>query len=158
MCVNKLVHYTLDFYIVINSFLRNKLLINLFFSANRHNVDNLANSFFLLKFDVDTFFFVNKNFIFFLIYNIFFNFINLNINSLFVLNFRYTMISNYFIKSFMYYLYTYYSFSNFIDAFNINNKKLFKKTKELYKSSSLILGFKMSFKGRFTRKQRASSI
>lgn len=58
----------------------------------------------------------------------------------------------------MYYLYTYYSFSNFIDAFNINNKKLFKKTKELYKSSSLILGFKMSFKGRFTRKQRASSI
>jgi hypothetical protein len=40
----------------------------------------------------------------------------------------------------------------------VNKKMLFFKTKELYKVNSFILGFKMSFKGRFTRKQRASSI
>lgn len=156
--IKKNLKFNVDNLIIINSYLKNKLLINLFFSSNRQNVDNLATAFFSLKFDINTFFFINKNFIFFLIYNIFFNFTHLNVNSLFILNFKYTMASNYFLKSFMYYLYTYYSFNNFIDAFNINNKKLFKKTKELYKSNSLILGFKMSFKGRFTRKQRASSI
>lgn len=158
LIISKIKIFNIDYLIIINSFLKNNLFINLFFSGNRNNIDNLASAFFLLKFDINTFLFINKNFIFFLVYKIFFNFTHLNINSLFVLNSKYTMISNYFLRSFMYYLYTYYSFNNFIEAFNINNRKIFKKTKELYKSNSFILGFKMSFKGRFTRKQRASSI
>jgi hypothetical protein len=51
-----------------------------------------------------------------------------------------------------------YNFSKFSNYLKINKKKNFFKMKELYKRSSFIMGFKMSFKGRFTRKQRASSI
>jgi len=41
---------------------------------------------------------------------------------------------------------------------NINKRKQYIKLKNIGKPTSYILGYKMSFKGRFTRKQRASSI
>jgi len=91
-------------------------------------------------------------------YSIFLNYNFLNINTVFKIDSKYLLISNYFLQTYMDYLYVSYSFHKFIDYFKINKKKFYIKNKELYKSNSFILGFKMSFKGRFTRKQRASSI
>ena len=58
----------------------------------------------------------------------------------------------------MFYLYVSFSFKKFLEYLNLNRRKHYIKLKNIYKSSSYILGYKMSFKGRFTRKQRASSI
>lgn len=154
----KVKNFNINHIKIFNSYLKNKLLLTLFFTQNKYNLDNLASILFLLKFDINSFFFINKNFLYLLIHNIFFNYNNLNFNSLFFLDSKYNILSNYFFKSFMYYTYINYSFNTFVDDFKINKKKIFKKTKDLYKPSSFILGFKMSFKGRFTRKQRASSI
>jgi hypothetical protein len=148
----------LKFLILINSYINNKSLINLLFSFNKYNIDYLASILYLLKFDINIFFFINKNLINLLMYSIFYNYNFLNINTIFKIDSKYLLISNYFLQTYMSYLYVSYSFHKFIDYFKINKKKIFIKNKELYKSNSFILGFKMSFKGRFTRKQRASSI
>jgi hypothetical protein len=58
----------------------------------------------------------------------------------------------------MFYLYVDFSFKKVMEYLNLNRRKHYIKLKNIYKSSSFILGYKMSFKGRFTRKQRASSI
>jgi hypothetical protein len=58
----------------------------------------------------------------------------------------------------MFYLYVQYGFSSLFSYLKINKKSYYFKMKELYSTSSFILGYKMSFKGRFTRKQRASSV
>jgi ribosomal protein S3 len=58
----------------------------------------------------------------------------------------------------MYYNYNLYSFNKFFNYLKINKKKNYLKMKDLYKNNSFIMGYKMSLKGRFTRKQRASSI
>ena len=143
---------------LINSYINNKSIINLLFSFNKYNIDYLASILYILKFDINIFFFINKNLINLLMYSIFFNYNFLNINTVFKIDSKYLLISNYFLQTYMDYLYVSYSFHKFIDYFKINKKKFYIKNKELYKSNSFILGFKMSFKGRFTRKQRASSI
>ena len=142
----------------LNSYIKNKGLINLLFSINKYNIDSLAKILFLLKFDINTFFFVNKNYVFLLTYNFFNNYVFLNMNTLFNIQSKYLIISNYFLKTYMKYIYISYSFYQFINAFNVNKRKIYIKIKELHKINSYILGYKMSFKGRFTRKQRASSI
>ena len=58
----------------------------------------------------------------------------------------------------MYYLYVNFSFRKVMEYLNLNRRKYYIRLKNRSKSSSFILGYKMSFKGRFTRKQRASSI
>jgi hypothetical protein len=58
----------------------------------------------------------------------------------------------------MFYLHSIYSFKEFENFRQINKRKRYLRLRGLYQPSSLILGYKMSFKGRFTRKQRASSI
>jgi hypothetical protein len=58
----------------------------------------------------------------------------------------------------MIYLNIRYSFTSFNNFLNENKKKNYYKRRHLHKPTSLILGYKMSFKGRFTRKQRASSV
>jgi hypothetical protein len=55
-------------------------------------------------------------------------------------------------------MYVQYGFNNLTNYIKLNKKNYYIKMKELYSSSSFILGYKMSFKGRFTRKQRASSV
>jgi hypothetical protein len=130
----------------------------LFFSFNKYNIDNLSLNLFFLKFDIKSFFFINKNLIFLLIYTIFKNYNFINLNTMLNIDFKLLIVSNYFFETYIYYLYSYYSFNKFMDFLKINKKMLFLKTKQLYKVNSFILGFKMSFKGRFTRKQRASSI
>jgi hypothetical protein len=142
----------------LNSYIKNKGLINLLFGVNKYNMDSLAIILFILKFDINTFFFVNKNYVSLLMYNFFNNYIFLNINTLFNIQSKYLIISNYFLKTYIKYLYISYSYYQFINAFNVNKRKIFLKIKELHKINSYILGYKMSFKGRFTRKQRASSI
>jgi hypothetical protein len=139
-------------------YFKNNFLINLFFSFNKYNADNLALNFFFLKGDIKSFFFINKDYVCLLISIIFNNYTFINTNTVLKRNFNFVTISNYFIKTYIYYLYTYYSLNKFMNYLKVNKKMLFFKTKELYKVNSFILGFKMSFKGRFTRKQRASSI
>jgi hypothetical protein len=58
----------------------------------------------------------------------------------------------------MFYLYVDFSFKKIMEYLNLNRRKHYIKLKNKCKPSSFILGYKMSFKGRFTRKQRASSI
>jgi len=139
-------------------FFKNKLFVNLFFGFNKFNLDNLSLTLFFLKFDTRSFFYINKNLIFLLIHLIFNNYIYVSTNTLLHMDFRFLLLSNYFFNTFMYYIYTYYSLDKFINYSKINKKLMYQKTKELYKLNTFILGFKMSFKGRFTRKQRASSI
>jgi hypothetical protein len=55
-------------------------------------------------------------------------------------------------------MYVQYGFNKLISYLNINKKNYFSKIKKIFSTSSFILGYKMSFKGRFTRKQRASSV
>lgn len=142
----------------LSSYIKNKGLINLLFGINKYNMDSLALILFILKFDINTFFFVNKNYISLLMYNFFNNYIFLNINTLFNIESKYLIISNYFLRTYIKYLYISYSYYQFINAFNVNKRKFYLKVKELHKINSYILGYKMSFRGRFTRKQRASSI
>jgi len=139
-------------------YFKNNFLINLFFSFNKYNADNLALNFFFLKFDIKSFFFINKDYVCLLLYTNFNNYMFININTILKRDFNFLIISNYFVKTYIYYLYTYYSLNKFMNYLKVNKKILYFKTKELYKVNSFILGFKMSFKGRFTRKQRASSI
>jgi hypothetical protein len=137
---------------------KNKLLINLFFGLNKYDIDNMVILFFNLKGDNDTFFFLNSNYIFLIIYSFFFNYNLLNINTVLNLNSNILIVSQYFLKSFMYYMYVQYGFNSLIDYLKINKRNHYLKMKKLYSSSSFFLGYKMSFKGRFTRKQRASSV
>lgn len=58
----------------------------------------------------------------------------------------------------MSYIYVQYGFNKLLNYIKLNKKIYYIKMKELYSSSSFILGYKMSFRGRFTRKQRASSV
>jgi len=58
----------------------------------------------------------------------------------------------------MFYMYVQYGFNKLISYLNLNKKNYYLKIKKIFSTSSFILGYKMSFKGRFTRKQRASSV
>jgi hypothetical protein len=137
---------------------KNKLLINLFFGFNKYSVDNLSYIFFELKGDLDTFFFFNNEYVFITIYSFFFNYNSLNLNTTFNISLNIMSASQHFFKTFMYYIYVQYGFNNLMNYIKLNKKNYYIKMKELYSSSSFILGYKMSFKGRFTRKQRASSV
>jgi hypothetical protein len=137
---------------------KNKLLINLFFGSNKYNIDSLAILFFNLKGDIDTFFFFNREYSFITIYSFFYNYNLLNLNTAFNINLNILMTSQHFFQTFMYYMYVQYGFNNLTNYIKLNKKNYYIKMKELYSSSSFILGYKMSFKGRFTRKQRASSV
>ena len=91
-------------------------------------------------------------------YNLINDYNLLNYNSILKFNVSNFALSNYFLKSYFFYLNIMYSFHNFNNFLKINKRKHYLKTKELYKTTSFILGYKMSFRGRFTRKQRASSV
>ena len=92
------------------------------------------------------------------IYKFFYNNNYIYLNTLLNINMKNIVISNHFLNSYFDYIYIYYSFSNFFDFLKINKKKYFNTIKDIYRVNSFILGYKMSFSGRFTRKQRASSI
>jgi hypothetical protein len=139
-------------------YIKNKLFINLLFGFNKYNIDNLVIIFFSLKGDSNTFFFFNNDYVILVIYSFFYNNNLLNINVMSNVNTKYVVMSHYFFKSFMFYTYVQYSFNYLFDYLKINKKSYYFKMKELYSTSSFILGYKMSFKGRFTRKQRASSV
>ena len=139
-------------------YIKNKLLINLFFSYNKYHVDSIVNIFFLLKGDNDTFFFFNNNYVFLVIYSFFYNYSLLSYTTILNINTYYLITSNYLFKSFMFYFYVQYTFNKLIYYLNMNKRTYYLKMKKLYSSSSFFLGYKMSFKGRFSRKQRASSV
>ena len=139
-------------------FIKNKLLINLFFSSGKYDVDSLVLIFFTLKGDIDTFFFFNSNYVYLTIYSFFYNYILSNQNTLLNINKKNLITSIYFFKSFMFYMYVQYGFNKLISYLNLNKKNYYLKIKKIFSTSSFILGYKMSFKGRFTRKQRASSV
>lgn len=136
----------------------NKLLINLFFSFNKYNVNGLSVILSNLKEDINTFFHFNSDYLLLLIYDFYYNYNVLNYNTLLNFNAKNLAMSNFFFKSYMFYLYVLFSFRKFSDYIHINKRKNYLKEKELYSTTSFILGYKMSFKGRFTRKQRASSV
>lgn len=138
-------------------YIKNKLLINLLFGFNKYNIDDFVIILFALKGDYTTFFFFNSDYIFLTIYSFFFN-NTLNLTKMTKTNKKHIITSNYFFKSYMFYLYVQYGFNNLLNYLKINKKNYYFKMKELYSSSSFILGYKMSFKGRFSRKQRASSV
>ena len=142
----------------INMYIKNKLLINLFFGYNKYNVDNLYIILLDLKWDMNTFFFYNTEYIFLLIYSYFFSYNISNYNISLNNNSNYIIMSSYYLKSYMFYLYSNFSFRKIMEHLNLNRRKYYIRLRNTYKSSSFILGYKMSFKGRFTRKQRASSI
>ena len=48
--------------------LKNNLFINLFFSFNKFNIDSLSLNLFFLRFDIKSFFYINKNLIFLLLH------------------------------------------------------------------------------------------
>jgi hypothetical protein len=133
-------------------------LINLFFGYNKYDTDNLYIILSDLKWDINTFFFFNTEYICLLIYVYFFNYNIFNYNISLNNNPNYLIMSSYFFKSYMFYIYVHFSFRKIMEHLNLNRRKHYIKLKNIYKSSSFILGYKMSFKGRFTRKQRASSI
>lgn len=139
-------------------YIKNKLLINLFFSKGRQNVDNLVNVYFALRGDNETFFFYNSNYIYLTIDFFFRNYNLLNNDTLLSINTNILLMSTYLFNSFMFYKFVQYSFNELVSYLNINKKKYYLKMKELFSTSSYILGYKMSLKGRFTRKQRASSV
>ena len=140
------------------TYIKNKLLINLFFGMKKYDVDTLGVVLFSLKNSNDSFFFFNSDLLNLTVYSFFFNSNLLNLNSLLKINSNNFTMTNYLFQTYMYYLYSFYTFSRLIDFLNINKRKIYLKTRQLHRPSSFILGFKMSFKGRFTRKQRASSI
>jgi hypothetical protein len=107
---------------------------------------------------MDIFNFLNKSYINHLIYDFINNYNLLNYKSSLKTNIKILTLSTYFLKSYMIYLNIRYSFASFNNFLNENKKKNYYKKKQLNKPTSLILGYKMSFKGRFTRKQRASSV
>ena len=139
------------------SYIKNKLLINLFFSSNKYDLDSIVTLLVRLRGDQYTFFFLNSEYIMLTVYSFFFNYSVFDY-TLFRVNYEGIITSNFFLKTFTFHMYVQYSFNKLIDYLNINKKKHYLKTKTLYESSSFILGYKMSFKGRFTRKQRASSV
>jgi hypothetical protein len=139
-------------------YINNKLLTNLLFGLNKYHFDNLVFKLFELSGRKDTFFLFNTNYYVLLIYTYFYNYNTSNYNITQKINILYLTISNYFFKSYVFYLHVVYSFSKLIDFLNINKRKNYLKNKNMYKPTSYFLGFKMSFKGRFTRKQRASSV
>jgi hypothetical protein len=138
-------------------YIKNKLLINLLFGFNKYYIDDFVTILFALKGDKKTFFFFNSDYVFLTIYSFFFN-NTFNLNTMFKANKNYIITSHYFFKSYMFYLYVQYGFNNLLNYLKINKKNYYFKMKELYSTSSFILGYKMSFKGRFSRKQRASSV
>jgi hypothetical protein len=138
-------------------YIKNKLLLNLLFGFNKYYIDDFVAILFGLKGDYTTFFFFNSDYVFLTIYSFFFN-NSLNFTAVIKSNTRYITTSNYFFKSYMFYLYVQYGFCNLLNYLKINKKNYYFKMKELYSTSSFILGYKMSFKGRFSRKQRASSV
>lgn len=139
-------------------YIKNKLLINLLFGQNKYNIDDLILILFTLKGDLNTFFFFNSEYFFLTIYSFFYNNYNLYFNIMSKVNMNNLTISHYFFKTFMFYTYVHYGFNILLDYLKINKKNYYFKMKELYSTSSFFLGYKMSFKGRFTRKQRASSV
>jgi hypothetical protein len=156
--IKKNLLYKLKLLSKLHLFIKNKLLINLFFSYGKYDVDSLVIIFFTLKGDIDTFFFYNSNYVFLTIYSFFYNYSLLSNNTLLNINKKNLITSIYFFKSFMFYMYVQYGFNKLISYLNINKKNYFSKIKKIFSTSSFILGYKMSFKGRFTRKQRASSV
>jgi hypothetical protein len=143
-----------------HKYVKNKLFINLFFSFNKYSINGLSVILSNLKENTETFFHFNTGYLILLIYEFFqnYNYNISNINTLLTINPNNLTMSNYFFKSYMIYLYTLFSFRKFSDYININRRKNYLKEKQLYSTTSFILGYKMSFKGRFTRKQRASSV
>jgi hypothetical protein len=139
-------------------YVTNKLLINLFFSFNKYDVNGLSVILSNLKEDINTFFHFNNDYLLLIIYDFYYNFNIINYNTLLNFNPKNLTMSNYFFKSYMFYLYVLFSFRKFSDYIHMNKRKNYLKEKELYSTTSFILGYKMSFKGRFTRKQRASSV
>jgi len=139
-------------------YIKNKLLINLLFGFNKYDIDNIVNILFELKGDYDTFFFFNNDYVFLTIYSFFFSYNFMNLNSMSKINTKNLIMSHYLFKSFMFFTYIQYGFNRLLDYLKINKKNYYFKMKELYSISSYFLGYKMSFKGRFTRKQRASSV
>jgi hypothetical protein len=140
------------------SYNKNKLWINLFFGSHKQNIDNLVLVFFDLKGDIDTFFFFNSEYIFITLLSSFYNYNLFNLNTILNINIDIFTFSQYFFRTFMSYIYIQYSFNKLVNYIKLNKRNYYIKMKELYSSSSFILGYKMSFKGRFTRKQRASSV
>lgn len=138
-------------------YIKNKLLLNLLFGSNKYYIDDFVAILFGLRGDYTTFFFFNSDYVFLTIYSFFFN-NSLNYIAVIKSNTRYITTSHYFLKSYMFYLYVQYGFINLLNYLKINKKNYYFKMKELYSTSSFILGYKMSFKGRFSRKQRASSV
>lgn len=143
---------------ILLDFISKKIFINLILGANRLNLDFLYKNFFLVSFDINIFKILNLNFMCLIINTILNNCILLNYNSLINIDSKTLFISNYFLCTFMDYIYTIYSFKNIEQFAKVNKRLLYYKIKSIYKSNSYLLGFKMSFKGRFSRKQRASSI
>lgn len=143
---------------ILLGFLDNKLFLNLIFGANRLNFDFLYKNFFLFSYDEKIFQILNINFMCLVINAILNNCVLLNYNTLINIDTKTLSISNYFFCTFMDFMYSTYSFKNLEQYAKVNKRLLYYKIKEIYKSNSYLLGFKMSFKGRFSRKQRASSI
>jgi len=104
-------------------YVKNKLLINLFFGFNKYHIDKLAYNYFSLKFNKNTFFYININYINLFMFIFFYNYIFLNFNTILYMDSQYILISNYFFKSFMYYNYSIYNFNKFSNYFKINKKK-----------------------------------
>lgn len=139
------------------SFLKNKLGICLFFSEYIFDISSFLNP--LLA--VNSFVRFSKNFDFFIYINSIFNFLYSNFDVIFFFNnylnydCRTFLVSNLYFNKFVSYSFWNYNY-NFLINYNFLNK-LKIRSQRLRRHGHLI-GFKLHCLGRFSRKQRASSI
>lgn len=89
---------------IIFIFIKNKLLTNLLFGLNKYHFDNLVFKLYELSGRKDTFFLFNTKYYVLLIYTYFYSYNIFNYNISQKINKWYLITSNYFFKTYMFYL------------------------------------------------------